>query len=78
MAKIKSDTLRGVRVEDVMPCPTCGRRPEIGQVAPWPAKLGLPPWYIGCYSNEPVEHFVGCNGDTHGEAVREWNRIAHG
>lgn len=65
-----------IRIDDVVPCPACGRRPEIGQCTPWPTELGLPPWYIGCYSYEPVEHFVGSNGDTYAEAVREWNRIA--
>lgn len=31
------------------------------------------PWYAGCYRMTPEEHFVGVNGDSRADAIREWN-----
>lgn len=55
-------------------CPVCKRTPDIGLCEPWPRSAGPQPWHAGCYSTNPVEHYIGDNGDTRAEAVANWRK----
>lgn len=57
-------------------CPICGGSPYVEEVEPWNTKNGPAPWAAGCYRMVPFEHFVGVNGDTERDAIREWNTEA--
>lgn len=56
------------------PCPYCGRQPDIEPCEPWPRSAGPQPWYAGCYQAGEREHFVGCNGDSKADAIKNWER----
>ena len=53
-------------------CPICQRHPTVERCEPWPRDLGPAPWYVGCYSQSPVEHFVGDSVDTKAEVAAAW------
>lgn len=57
----------------VLPCPICGRQPDVSRCEPWSKTDGPAPWYAGCYQASGPEHFVGGNGDTKADAERVWN-----
>ena len=57
-------------------CPHCQRHPIVERCEPWPRNLGPAPWYVGCYSQSPVEHFVGCSVDTLVEVPKAWRAAA--
>ena len=54
------------------PCPVCNRQPDVDLCDPWKKQWGPQPWYAGCYSNNPKEHYIGGNGDTRKEAIAVW------
>lgn len=56
------------------PCPYCGRQPHIERCEPWPKEAGPQPWYAGCYSGGEREHFIGTNGDTRADALKNWEQ----
>lgn len=58
---------------DLLPCPVCGRKPDIGRCEPWPSDLGKPPLYAVCYSPGSDEHCYGVNGDSQREVMENWN-----
>lgn len=62
-------------VEAPLKCPICGKQPDVNECGPWPpsAKYGPAPWYTGCYSQEPTEHFVGVNGANRTDVISRWN-----
>lgn len=63
------------REDGIPPCPICRRAPRIEQIEPWSrAKYGPAPWYAGCYSVDPREHFVGGSADTREDAIKLWKR----
>lgn len=55
-------------------CPYCKRPPKVERCEPWPASSGPQPWYVGCYQPGNAEHFIGANGDTREDALRNWER----
>ncbi len=57
---------------NIPPCPYCKRRPHLERCEPWSEKYGAQPWYVGCYQSGDDEHFIGANGDTRDEAIRNW------
>ncbi len=57
-----------------LPCPFCGKAPDVDRVEPWPAYHGPAPWSVGHYGLQPVEHYVGANGDTQDAAIADYNR----
>ena len=64
------------RVQEVVPCPHCGRKPDIGECGPWPPSgYGPTPWYASCFKDggENEEHFIGVNADTQAEVRTAWN-----
>ena len=48
-------------------CPICSSAPYVEEC--WHKG----PWAVGCYKMLPFEHFVGVNGDSRLDAIREWN-----
>lgn len=62
--------VRKVHYPDLLPCPVCGRPPDIDECGPPFGKLG---WYANCYSLTPHEHNVGVNAETKSEARAAWN-----
>lgn len=55
-------------------CPYCNRLPQVEKCEPWSKEDGPQPWYAGCYSTAPREHFVGGNGTSALDAVKTWER----
>lgn len=74
-------TAEALRITPV-PCPICERPVRAEQVGPWPRSQGPAPWHCGCYGLLPNEHYIGVNGDTEAEAIRNYNaeasKIRHG
>lgn len=56
------------------PCPYCNRQPSVERCEPWSRSDGPQPWYVGCYQGGSGEHFIGANGDTREDAMRNWER----
>jgi len=54
------------------PCPYCGRQPDVDKCEPWPKDAGPQPWYAHCYVSGSREHFIGVNGDTRADALKNW------
>jgi hypothetical protein len=56
-------------------CPICKKRPIINECGPWPPtkQFGPAPWYAGCYSMMPEEHFIGVNAENRQSAIEAWN-----
>lgn len=63
-------------IQNLPPCPHCGRQPVIELCEPWSKKDGPQPWYAGCYlgGGPEREHFVGANGATRKAAEAAWCR----
>lgn len=56
------------------PCPYCKREPSVERCEPWSSADGPQPWYVGCYQGGSAEHFIGANGDTKADALKNWER----
>ena len=63
-----------IHLPEMLKCPVCGSRPDIGKCEPWDAKeYGPAPWYACCYRGGENEHCVAANGDTQRAVMDEWN-----
>jgi len=56
------------------PCPYCGSAPTVERCDPWEERYGKAPWYVGCYRDGDREHFIGVNGETKDDALKNWER----
>lgn len=62
-------------MSDIEPCPVCGSVPDVEPCEPWPKDAGPQAWYVGCYRQQPVEHFRGVNGDDRADALKNWSKL---
>jgi hypothetical protein len=61
--------------EKILPCPVCGRSPDVDRCGPAPKSMDLG-WHAGCYGLQPYEHYVGVNRDTRSLVIAAWNAVA--